>query len=140
MLWLKALHIIAVICWFAGIFYLPRILVYYATSEHHETKAQLAVMARKLYRFITPIAVIALLLGFALIWQNPGWYLTQLWLQLKLLAVVGLVIYHGVCGVYVGRVQRGEDDKTHVFYRVFNEVPVIFLLTIVILAVVRPAL
>ena len=138
MLWLKAFHIIAVICWFAGIFYLPRILVYYAASEHPETREQLAVMARKLYRFITPIALIALALGLALVWQNPAWYLAQTWLQLKLLGVLALVIYHCVCGVYVGRVVRGESDKTHVFYRVFNEIPVIFLLLIVILAVVRP--
>jgi len=138
MLWLKALHIIAVICWFAGIFYLPRILVYYAASEHPETREQLAVMARKLYRFMTPIAVIAVALGAALVLQNMGWYLSQLWLQLKLLCVLALIVFHAVCGVYVGRVQRGENDKTHVFYRVFNEIPVIFLLLIVCLAVLRP--
>ena len=139
MLWLKALHIIAVICWFAGIFYLPRILVYYAASKHPETREQLAVMARKLYRFMTPIAVIAVALGVALVLQNTGWYLSQLWLQLKLLCVLALIVFHAVCGVYVGRVQRGENDKTHVFYRVFNEIPVIFLLLIVCLAVLRPA-
>lgn len=139
MLWLKALHLIAVICWFAGIFYLPRILVYYAASEHPETREQLAVMARKLYRFMTPIAVIAVALGAALIMQNMGWYLSQLWLQLKLLCVLALIVFHAVCGVYVGRVQRGQNDKTHVFYRVFNEIPVIFLLLIVYLAVLRPA-
>ncbi|MFT5483462.1 MAG: putative membrane protein [Halieaceae bacterium] len=138
MLWLKAFHIIAVVCWFAGIFYLPRILVYYAKSEHLETRTQLAVMAGKLYRFVTPIAVIALGLGVALVWQNPGYYLAAAWLQLKLVGVLALIIYHVVCGVYVARVARGECEKTHVFYRVFNEVPVIFLVMIVILAVVRP--
>ncbi len=138
MLWLKALHIIAVICWFAGIFYLPRILVYYASSEHPETRHQLAIMARKLFRFMTPIAAIAVALGLALMWTNLSAYLSQLWLQLKLLCVLCLIIYHGVCGVYVGRIQRGENDKTHVFYRVFNEIPVIFLLLIVCLAVLRP--
>lgn len=138
LLWVKSLHIIAVICWFAGIFYLPRILVYYAGSDEPATKQQLAIMANKLYRFITPIAVIAVLLGIALIFYNPEYFLSQRWMQLKLLAVVALVIYHGICGVYVARVVAGEDNKTHVFYRIFNEVPVLFLLAIVILVIVRP--
>ena len=97
LLWVKSFHIIAVICWFAGIFYLPRILVYYAGSEDSATKQQLAIMAKKLYRFITPIAAIALLLGIALIFYNPDYFLSQGWMQLKLLAVVALVIYHGIC-------------------------------------------
>jgi protoporphyrinogen IX oxidase len=138
LLWVKSFHIIAVICWFAGIFYLPRILVYYAGSEDSATKQQLAIMAKKLYRFITPIAAIALLLGIALIFYNPDYFLSQGWMQLKLLAVVALVIYHGICGVYVSRVVAGEDNKTHVFYRIFNEVPVLFLVAIVILVIVRP--
>lgn len=137
-LWLKSFHIIAVICWFAGIFYLPRILVYYAGSKDSATKQQLAIMAKKLYLFITPIATVAVLLGIALIFYNPGYFLNQSWMQIKLLAVLALVIYHAVCGVYVARVVAGEDNKTHVFYRIFNEVPVIFLLIIVILVVVRP--
>ena len=77
LLWVKSFHIIAVICWFAGIFYLPRILVYYAGSEDSATKQQLAIMAKKLYRFITPIAAIALLLGIALIFYNPDYFLSQ---------------------------------------------------------------
>ena len=136
--WLEAFHIIAIVCWFAGIFYLPRILVYYAASNEDNTKAQLAIMARKLFRFITPIAVIAILLGLTMLVQQADYYLSQGWMHLKLLAVIGLVIYHCVCGVYVGRVMRGEDQKTHVFYRFFNEIPVIFLVLIVIMVVVKP--
>jgi putative membrane protein len=138
MLWIKAFHIIAVICWFAGIFYLPRILVYYASSQHLETKQQLAIMARKLYRFITPIAVVSVLLGGLLLLYNLDYYLGQRWMQVKLLSVFALLIYHGICGIYVRRVMRGEDNKTHVFYRLFNEVPVFFLLAIVILVILKP--
>ena len=72
MLWLKAFHIIFVVCWFAGLFYLPRIFVYYAASEHAEARAQLAVMARKLYRFVTPFMVIAIGLGVTMIAHEPG--------------------------------------------------------------------
>jgi len=138
MLWLKAFHIIAVICWFAGIFYLPRIMVYYASSEHEETRRQLAVMAGKLYRFITPIAVIAILLGFVLISLNLDYYLQAAWLWLKLLAVLCLVIYHYYCGRLVRALAEDTDRHGHVYFRVFNEIPVIFLVVIVVLAVLRP--
>jgi putative membrane protein len=138
MLWLKALHIIFVVCWFAGLFYLPRIVVYYAASEHPETKAQLAVMARKLYRFVTPLMIIALVLGVAMMLQNTAYYLTATWLWLKLAGVAFLVVYHFQCGRYVKRINAHQDDHSHVFYRFFNEVPVIFLFLIVILAVLKP--
>jgi putative membrane protein len=138
MLWLKAAHIIAVICWFAGIFYLPRIMVYYAASEHHETRRQLAVMAGKLYRFVTPIAAIAIGLGFALISRNPDYYLAAPWLWLKLALVAALVAYHAYCGRLVRALANDKDDHTHVYFRVFNEVPVIFLVFIVLLAVLKP--
>jgi putative membrane protein len=138
MLWLKAFHIIAVICWFAGIFYLPRIMVYYASSKTEDTRRQLAVMAGKLYRFITPIAAIAIVLGFALILQNTDYYLQAKWLWLKLVAVVLLCIYHYYCGRLVKDLESDSDDHTHVYFRIFNEVPVIFLVLIVILAVLKP--
>lgn len=138
MLWLKALHIIAVICWFAGIFYLPRILVYYAASEDSNTRVQLAVMARKLYRFITPIAIAAILLGLALMAGNWSYYLSASWMWIKLVAVVALVIYHVLCGRIVSAVQTGDDRHSHVWFRVFNEVPVLFLAIIVLLVVLKP--
>jgi len=138
MLWLKAVHIIAVICWFAGIFYLPRIMVYYASSKTEDTRRQLAVMAGKLYRFITPIAAIAIGLGFALILQNTDYYLQAQWLWLKLVPVVLLCIYHYYCGRLVKDLENDSDHHTHVYFRVFNEVPVIFLVLIVILAVLKP--
>ncbi len=138
MLWLKAFHIIAVICWFAGIFYLPRIMVYYALSEHPETRRQLSIMAAKLYRFMTPIAAIAIILGFALIANNSDYYLQARWLWAKLLVVALLVIYHYYCGRLVRALETDKDQHSHVYFRLFNEVPVILLVIIVLLAILKP--
>lgn len=138
MLWLKALHIIFVVCWFAGLFYLPRIFVYYAASEHAQTRRQLAIMARRLYRFVTPFMFIAIALGLAMMNTNWGYYLQAKWLWVKLAGVTFLVVYHFQCGRYVTRINNDEDSHSHVFYRFFNEVPVIFLFLIVILAVLKP--
>lgn len=138
MLWLKALHLMAVICWFAGIFYLPRIMVYYAGSKHPETRSQLATMAAKLYRFVTPIAVVAVGLGLAMVSINPEYYLSATWLWLKLALVVALIAYHAYCGHLVRALATDKDDHTHVYFRVFNEIPVIFLVLIVLLAVLKP--
>lgn len=138
MLWLKAFHIIFVVCWFAGLFYLPRIFVYYAASEHAQTRQQLAVMARRLYRFVTPFMFIAIALGIAMIWQNPDYYLQASWMWLKLAGVAFLVVYHFQCGRYVAAINADADRHSHVFYRFFNEVPVLFLFAIVLLAVLKP--
>ena len=138
MLWLKAFHLIFVVCWFAGLFYLPRIFVYYAASEHAETRQQLAVMARRLYRFVTPFMFIAIALGIAMMAQNPDYYLQATWLWLKLAGVAFLVVYHFQCGRYVTAINADADHHSHVFYRFFNEVPVLFLFAIVLLAVLKP--
>src|SRR5210317_1023145 len=126
MLWLKAFHIIFVVCWFAGLFYLPRIFVYYAASEHQVTRAQLGVMARKLYRFVTPFMFIAIGLGLAMIWINPQYYLQSTWMWLKLAGVAFLFVYHLQCGRYVHAINNNLNKRGHVFYRFFNEVPVLF--------------
>ena len=138
MLWLKAFHLIFVVCWFAGLFYLPRIFVYYAASEHAETRQQLAVMARKLYRFVTPFMFIAMILGFAMIGMNHQYYLQSTWMWIKLAGVAFLFVYHLQCGRYVTAINSDSNRHTHVFYRFFNEVPVLFLFGIVILAVLKP--
>ena len=138
MLWLKAFHIIFVVCWFAGLFYLPRIFVYYAASEHPQSRQQLALMARKLYRFVTPFMYIAITLGISMMALNLDYYLHATWLWLKLAGVAFLVVYHIQCGRYVALINEHQDKHTHVFYRFFNEVPVIFLFLIVILAVLKP--
>jgi protoporphyrinogen IX oxidase len=138
MLWLKAFHIIFVVCWFAGLFYLPRIFVYYAASEHPQTREQLAIMARKLYRFVTPFMVIAIALGLAMMATSPDYYLQAKWLWLKLAGVTFLMVYHLQCGRYVSAINDNRDHHGHVFYRFFNEVPVLFLFAIVLLAVLKP--
>jgi putative membrane protein len=138
MLWLKAFHIIFVVCWFAGLFYLPRIFVYYAASEHLVVRAQLAVMARKLYRFVTPFMIIAITLGLVMMAMNPDYYLASHWMRLKLGSVALLVVYHFMCGRYVRAINDNRNQHNHVYYRFFNEVPVLFLFGIVLLAVLKP--
>ncbi|MFN2329223.1 MAG: CopD family protein [Chromatocurvus sp.] len=138
MLWLRAFHIIFVVCWFAGLFYLPRIFVYFAASENSDTRAQLAVMARKLYRFVTPFMVLAIAFGLGMISLAPQYYLNAGWLWLKLAGVAFLVVYHFQCGRYVKAINADTDHHSHVFYRFFNEVPVLFLFGIVFLAVLKP--
>ena len=138
MLWLRALHIIFVVCWFAGLFYLPRIFVYYAASEHPETRAQLAVMSRRLYRFVTPFMALTIFFGVGLLSTNFGYYLQAPWMWLKLGGVTFQVVYHFQCGRYVKAINDDRDDHSHVFYRFFNEVPVLFLFAIVFLVVLKP--
>ena len=138
MLWIQGLHVIFVVTWFAGLFYLPRIFVYYAQADDPATKQTLATMARKLFKFVTPLMVLALALG---IWRlSYSWtgYLETTWMQLKLAGVLCLLAYHVQCGIYVARINGGDDSKTHVFYRFFNEVPVLFLFAIVLLVYIRP--
>lgn len=138
MLWVQALHVIFMVCWFAGIFYLPRIFVYYAQADDPATKATLALMARKLFRFVTPFMVLTVIFGLWRLSYQLDYYLSATWMQLKLTGVVFLIGYHLQCGVYTGRIQRGEDDKSHVFYRVFNEAPVLALFAIIGLVYLRP--
>jgi protoporphyrinogen IX oxidase len=138
MLWLRALHIIFVVCWFAGLFYLPRIFVYFAASEDSATRAQLAVMARRLYRFVTPFMVLTVVFGVWIIALAPDYYLSATWLWLKLAGVAFLIVYHFQCGRYVKAINADSDSHGHVFYRFFNEVPVLFLFAIVFLVVLKP--
>lgn len=138
MLWIKALHIIFVICWFAGIFYLPRLFVYHAMNSDPQTRAQLLVMEQKLYRFITPFSFIAIGFGVWLITYNPAYYFSQPWFLAKLALVFALAAYHYQCGRYIKRFSAGEEPHSHTFYRWFNEAPVFALFGIVILVIVKP--
>jgi protoporphyrinogen IX oxidase len=138
MLLLKAFHIIFVVCWFAGLFYLPRIFVYYAASEHTVVRAQLAVMAHRLYRFVTPFMFVAIAIGLAMLVTNLDYYLASRWMWLKLGGVAFLVAYHLLCGRFVRAINDNRNQHDHVFYRFFNEIPVLFLFGIVILAVLKP--
>ncbi|MCY1396834.1 hypothetical protein D3C76_315450 [compost metagenome] len=138
-LWLKAFHIISIVCWFAGLFYLPRLFVYHAMSEDTTSRERFVIMERKLYRGIMGPAMIAtFVFGIWLLSLNPGGYFSQGWMHAKLTLIVLLTGYHHMCGAQVKRFARGENTRSHVFYRWFNEVPVVFLVTIVILAMVKP--
>ena len=138
-MWLKALHIIFMVSWFAGLFYLPRLFVYHAMAEDEATRRTLATMERKLYRFVTPWLWLTVIFGLGLIaGYGMDWFRSQGWLHVKLALVIGLIAYHFYCGKLVRDFAAGRNDRSHVFYRWFNEVPVLFLFAIVILAVVRP--
>jgi putative membrane protein len=139
MLWLKAFHIIAVVTWFAALFYLPRLFVYHAMAEDQISKDRFKIMERKLYRGImTPSMIIVLGLGVWMLALNAGYYLSQGWMQVKLALVAFLVGYHFMCGSLLKKFAQDINDKGHVFYRWFNEIPVLFLIAIIILVVVRP--
>ena len=135
MLWVKAFHLIFVVSWFAGLFYLPRIFVNQAMATEPAEIARLKLMAHKLYRFVTPIAVLAL--GFGM-WLWLGYGFSGGWLHAKLALVLGLVVYHWYCGVLVKKFAADQNTRSHVFYRFFNEVPVLVLIAVVILATVQP--
>ncbi len=135
MLIVKALHIGFVVSWFAGLFYLPRIYVNLAMVEDAATRERLLLMARKLYRFMTPLGVIALALGLWLWW---GFGYGGGWLHAKVALALVLVAYHGFCGRLLADFAAGRNARSHVWFRFFNEMPVLLLFAIVFLAVLKP--
>jgi protoporphyrinogen IX oxidase len=137
MLWIKALHIVFVASWFAGLFYLPRIFVNLAMETDPAATARLLLMGRKLFRFMTVIAVPALVCGLWL-YLGVGIGRGQGWMHAKLGVVVLVIAYHFVCGRLLASFERGENRRTHRWYRFFNELPVLALLAAVILVVVKP--
>ena len=139
MLWIKAFHIIFMVTWFAGLFYLPRLFVYHAMTEDTVSKERFKIMERKLYYGITtPGAILTILFGAWMIYLAPMTYLPLLWLQIKLGLVALLVVYHVYLGVLVRKFKHDNSQHSHVFYRWVNEIPTAFLFAIVILAVVKP--
>lgn len=140
MLWLKAVHIIAMVTWFAGLFYLPRLFVYHAMmGDDPAGHERFCVMERKLLHAITtPGALVTVATGIGLVIGYGEVALTWGWLHAKL-GLVGLLIgYHIWCALLVGVFARGENRRDHVWYRMFNEVPTVLLIGIIVLAVVRP--
>ena len=142
MAWVKAFHIVFVVAWFAGVFYLPRIFVNHAQVRPDEGAVhdRLALMERKLFRFTTMNMVLALGFGAWLLF-GAGWtkdFGAHGWLHAKLVLVVALVGYHVVCGRLVGVFARGANGRSQRFYRLFNEVPVLLLVAVVVLVVVKP--
>ena len=139
-MWLKAFHLIFMVTWFAGLFYLPRLFVYHAMSEDHESIEQFKIMERKLYYGIMTPGMI-LTLGFG-IWMliDYAWvmYGSAGWLHAKLGILVLLVIYHFYCGHCVQIFASDRNEHSHVYYRLINEIPVLFLFGTVLLATVKP--
>lgn len=136
MLWVKALHIAFMVTWFAGLFYLPRLFVYHAMATDTPSIERFKIMERKLYfGIMTPGAVLTIGLG---LWLWLGFGISGGWLHAKLVLVALLIAYHAYCGKLLVDFKRDANRHSHVWYRWFNELPVVLLLGIVILAVVKP--
>ena len=138
-LWFKAWHVISLVCWFAAIFYLPRLFVYHAMSADKISQERFALMERKLYRGImTPAMIATWIFGLCMLLPNWESYKTQVWLHIKLACVIALTVYHIACGRFRLKLIDNPNYKTHVFWRWFNEVPVFILVAVVILVIVKP--
>lgn len=135
-LWLLSLHIIAVICWYAGLFYLPRLFVYHAMATDPATQNTFKTMEYKLlYYIMHPSMLITLLSGFGLLWLQP---VQGIWIHIKLMLVLVLVVYQVLCGRYVRAFRENRNVHSHRFYRIFNEVPTLVLIAIVLLVILKP--
>lgn len=138
-LWLKAFHVFFMVAWFAGIFYLPRIFVNHAESSESLVHERFKGMERRLLYFISPFAVLTVLFGIAIIYQyGYSWFADATWLHVKVCLVAILLCYHGYCFKLVNTFAADKNKRSAKFYRIFNEVPVIILFIIVILAYVKP--
>lgn len=139
MLWVLAFHVIFVICWFAGLFYLPRLYVYHATSSDHISIARFKIMERKLFwGIMTPSGILATIFGLWYLLADWTAYMHQTWMHFKLLFVVLLWAYHLTCWKFLQDFKKDHKRFSHKFYRLFNEIPVVLLIVIVILVVVKP--
>lgn len=137
-LWLKAFHIISMVTWFSGLFYLPRLYVYHAQAQDEISNARFKIMERKLYFGITtPGAILTILFGIGLLSYNFRGYLQAGWFHLKLGLILLLIIYHLYLGKLYFAFKHDQNKHSHVFYRWINEIPVVFLLGIVILTVTK---
>ena len=136
MLWVKAFHIIFMVTWFAGLFYLPRLFVYHAMASDPASVERFKIMERKLfYGIMTPGAVLTIAFG---LWLWLGYGASGAWLNVKIALVLVLVAYHVYCGKLVQDFKHDRNQRGHVFYRWLNEFPVVLLIAIVVLAVVKP--
>ncbi len=142
MLWVKAFHVIFMISWFAGLFYLPRLFVYHASSSDDASNERFKIMERKLfYGIMTPAAIVTSILGLWLIYDYAWRWLAEssmFWLHIKLLLVILLYIYHWYCWQLVKLFKADKNHHSHVYYRWFNEIPVFMLMGIIILVIVKP--
>ena len=139
MLWLKALHLIFMVAWFAGLFYLPRLFVNHAMTDNSQTSEHFKIMERKLYHFTTPWMVLTLLFGGWMLYDYAwaAWGHT-LWLQLKLLLIGVLVVFHFYCGKLLKDFAADRNRHSHKWYRYFNEIPALVMFIVIPLAVLKP--
>lgn len=136
MLWVKSFHVIFMVTWFAGLFYLPRLFVYHAMSEDRTSIERFKIMERKLfYGIMTPGGLVTVVLG---LWLWLGYGITGGWMHAKFALVLVLVVYHAYCGKLLVDFKHDRNTRSHVFYRWFNEFPVLILIAIVILVIVKP--
>ena len=138
MLWLKAFHVVFVVTWFAGLFYLPRLFVYHISTADEPGRRRFVIMERRLFFIMSLGALLAVLFGIAMIVAAPA-YLTMGWLRAKLLLVAALVGYHAWCYRLMLAFRAGAAPHSQRWYRLFNELPFLLLVAIVVLAVVKPA-
>ncbi|MDX2345313.1 MAG: protoporphyrinogen oxidase HemJ [Legionella sp.] len=140
MLWVKAFHVIAMVAWFAGLFYLPRLFVYHTDATDGISLARFKIMERRLYYGITwPAALLTTGLGLWLLMTMLPYYQKAAWLHAKLGLVVILWGYHLLCGHFVRRFKHNQNTRTALFYRIFNELPTVLLVAIIILVIVKPS-
>ena len=136
MLWIKVFHLFAVIAWFAGIFYLPRLFVYHAMSEDTPSRERFKIMERRLlWGIMTPSAVVAVALG---LWLWLAYGFSGTWLSVKIVLVLLLLVYHGWCIMIVKQFKNDQNSANHTFFRWMNELPVFLLLGILILVIIKP--
>lgn len=139
MLWVKAFHIIFMVTWFAALFYLPRLFVYHAETKDETGNQRFKIMERKLfYGIATPGAIITIVLGFWLIHLLGYGLLSSFWLQAKLVLITLLVAYHIYCGKLLVDFKRDNNQHSHVWYRWFNELPVLILIAVILLVELQP--
>jgi len=135
-LWVKSLHVVFMVTWFAGLFYLPRLFVYHAMAQDSISIERFKVMERKLfYGIMTPGAVLTIVFG---LWLWLGYGIAGAWLHAKLALVAVLIGYHLYCGKLVADFKHGRNRRGHVYFRWFNELPVLILVAVVILVIVKP--
>ena len=136
MLWIKAFHVIAMVTWFAGLFYLPRLFVYHAMSSDQTSIERFKIMERKLfYGIMTPSGVLTVMLG---LWLWLGYGIGGAWMHIKFALVLILIAYHIYCGKLLLDFKYDRNTRSHIFYRWFNEFPVLLMIAIIILVIVKP--
>lgn len=136
-LWIKAFHVVFMVTWFAGLFYLPRLFVYHASADDAPSRERFDIMEKRLFVIMSIGAILTSVLGLTLWALNPA-LLDTGWFRTKLLLLGGLIAYHLYCWKVIRDFRTGMNTRTHKWYRWYNEVPTIFLIAIVVLAIVKP--